>query len=50
MSKRSRVNVENERAECMWTISEEDKVFTFVCKKNFLKYSHISFSFVLMIM
>ena len=37
MNKRSRVDVKNERAECMWTISEEDKVFTCVCKKKFLK-------------
>ena len=29
MSKWCRVHVENERAECMWTISEEDKVVTF---------------------
>ena len=28
MSKRSGVDVENERAGCMWTISEEDKIFT----------------------
>ena len=26
MSKRSRVDVENERAEWMWTISEEDVI------------------------
>ena len=35
MSKRSRVDVKNERAECMRTISEEDKVSTCVCKKKF---------------
>ena len=28
MSERSGVDVENERAEWMWTISEDDKVFT----------------------
>ena len=33
MSKRSGVDVENERAECMWTIPEEDKVITSICKK-----------------
>ena len=30
ISKLSRVDVKNERAECMWTISEEDKV----CQKD----------------
>ena len=49
MSKWSRVNVENELVEWMWTISEEDKVFTCVCK-TFLKYTLIYFCFVLMIM
>ena len=42
MSKRSRADVENERAECMWTISEEDKVFTCVCKKNLEIHSYVS--------
>ena len=32
MSEWSGVDVENEQAEWMWTISEEDKVFTCVCK------------------
>ena len=52
ISEQSRMDVENEQAECtcMWTISEEDKVFTFICKKKFLKYTHMSFCFVLMIM
>ena len=45
MSERSRVDVENEQVECMWTISKEDKVFTFICKKKFLKYTHMSFCF-----
>ena len=45
MSKWSRVDVENERAECMWTITEEDKVSTFICKKKFLKYTHMCFLF-----
>ena len=49
-SERSRVYVENEQVECMWTIYEEDKVFTFICKKKFFKYAHMSFCFVLMIM
>ena len=50
MSKQSRVDVDNERAECMWTTSEEDNEFTYVCKTFFLKYTLISFCFVLMIM
>ena len=50
MSGQSRVDVENKQAECMWTISKEDKVFTSICKKKFLKYIHMSFCFVLMIM
>ena len=33
MSKRSGVDVENGLAEWIWTISEEDKVFTCVFKK-----------------
>ena len=44
-SKWSGVDVENERAEWMWTISEEK-----VKKKKFLKYTILSFCFVLMIM
>ena len=50
MSKWSRVNVENELVEWMWTISEEDKGFTCICKKKFLKYTLMSFRFVLIIM
>ena len=50
MSKQSRVNVVTERAECMWTISEEDTVFTCIWKKTFLNYTLMSFCFVLMIM
>ena len=37
-SKWSRVDVENDRAECMWTISEEDK-FLLAFAKEFLKYN-----------
>ena len=47
MSMRSGVHV---RAECMWTISENKKVFTCVCKEKFLKYTPMSFRFVLIIM
>ena len=50
MNKQSRVNVETERAEIMWTISEEDNVFTCIWKKTFLNYTLMSFCFVLMIM
>ena len=32
MRKRSGVDVVNEQVVCMWTISEEDKIFTCVCK------------------
>ena len=45
MSERSRVDVENEEAECMWTISEEDKVFTFICKKEILEMHSYVFLF-----
>ena len=34
MSKRSGVDVENERAEWMWTISEEDEVLLALQKNN----------------
>ena len=49
MSKWRGADVENERVEWMWTISEEDKVFIAFAKKKFLKYTLISFCFVLMI-
>ena len=45
LSKRSGVNVKNERVECMLTISEEDKFFICLCKK----YTVIYFCFVLII-
>ena len=40
------VDVENERAECMWTISEEDKVLLAFAKKKFLKYTLLRLCFV----
>ena len=43
MSKWSGVDVENERAECMWTISEEDNVFTCICKKILEIHSYVFF-------
>ena len=46
MSKRSGVDEENERAECMWTISEEDKVFTCFCKKILEIHSYVFLFFV----
>ena len=33
--------MENERAECMWTISEEDKVITSTCKKILEIHSYV---------
>ena len=41
MSERSGVDVENERVECMWTISEEDKGITSVCKKILEIHSYV---------
>ena len=41
MSERSRVDMENELAECMWTISEEDKGITSVCKKILQIHSYV---------
>ena len=38
MSERSGVDVENERAECMWTISEEDNS---ICKKILEIHSYV---------
>ena len=43
MSERSGVDMENELAECMWTISEEDKGITSVCKKILRIHSYVLF-------
>ena len=43
------MGVENERAEWMWTISEEDKVLFAFAFFFFLKYTLMCYCFVLMI-